>query len=47
MYSKQEEEGDKDRGGSQNGDSMFLSSDFGSSKDIEKLLRVFLKTKKK
>jgi hypothetical protein len=48
MYTKQEidSEFETKTGGSQ-GDNLLLSNDFGSSKDIEKLLRVFVKTKRK
>ena len=49
MYTKQEEDsehGTHSKGGS-GGDALLLSNDFGSSKDIEKLLRVFVKSKDK
>jgi hypothetical protein len=48
MYTKQEEtEQEAFTKGSSGGDTLLLSNDFGSSKDIEKLLRVFIKTNKK
>jgi len=44
IYTKQDEEGKSMQGHSEHGESMFLGSDFGSSREIEKLLRVFIKS---
>ncbi|ROL58149.1 hypothetical protein D9V86_11745 [Bacteroidetes/Chlorobi group bacterium ChocPot_Mid] len=47
MYTKQEDDNElESKVGGMNTDSLLLSNEFGSSKDIEKLLRVFIKTKK-
>ena len=46
MYSKHDEDSEIDIHSScDNTDSLLFSKDFGSSKDIEKLLRVFIKRK--
>lgn len=48
IYTKQEEETDSiHKGHSYTGDNVFLGSDFGSSREIEKLLRVFIKSSPK
>jgi hypothetical protein len=48
MYTKQETESElQHKGGGSYSDNLLLSNDFGSSKEIEKLLRVFIKSKKK
>lgn len=48
MYTKQDEENEMEMTkGGVHADSLLLSHEFGSSKDIEKLLRVFVKSKKK
>jgi len=47
MYTKQDEEKEMElKSAGVNADSLLLSNEFGSSKDIEKLLRVFIKSKK-
>jgi len=48
MYTRQDEESEMEHKGSgTKADSLLLSNEFGSSKDIEKLLRVFVKSKKR
>lgn len=48
IYTKQEEEADiAHKGHSLSGENVFLGSDFGSSREIEKLLRVFIKSSPK
>ncbi|MFC2130365.1 hypothetical protein ACFLSQ_02910 [Bacteroidota bacterium] len=48
MYTRQGEESEMEHKGSgAKADSLLLSHEFGSSKDIEKLLRVFVKSKKR
>ena len=50
MYTRQEEDMDSavgSGGSSMNSDSLFMSSDFGTSREIEKLLRVFIKSSPK
>ncbi len=44
IYTKQEEEEDVVKHSEAIGENMFLGSDFGSSREIEKLLRVFIKS---
>lgn len=44
IYTKQDEDGEAVHSHGEYGDNMFLSSDFGSAREIEKLLRVFIKS---
>jgi hypothetical protein len=44
IYTKQEEEEDVVKHNDMFGENIFLGSDFGSSREIEKLLRVFIKS---
>ena len=47
MYTRQDEDGENTIGSSSHNESLFMSSDFGSSREIEKLLRVFIKSSPK
>ena len=47
IYTKQEEESEQVVHGEAFNENMFLGSDFGSSREVEKLLRVFIKTNPK
>lgn len=46
MYSRNEEENQSSGSNTGGHDTMFLSNDFGNTKEVEKLLRVFIKSKK-
>ncbi len=47
MYSKQEHENDSDTSSKGTGGNYFMTGDYGNSKEIENLLRVFIRTNKK
>ncbi len=47
MYSKQEHENESDSGNKSSGSSYFMTGDYGNSKEIENLLRVFIRSNKK
>jgi hypothetical protein len=47
IYTKEEEEPDYDNGGTSPGDTLMKSNELGSSRDVEKLLKVFINSSKK
>jgi hypothetical protein len=47
MYSKQEHETEQDSGNKSSGGAYFMTGDYGNSKEIENLLRVFIRNNKK